>query len=90
MMQYQLDPKDTDAGEVIKEAMDWFREGIQGYDLAENQLIDAMRMVNAAVYGFISVEQAGMMTFERSTDESYLMMLEALIAGVWFIRGGGK
>lgn len=90
MMQFQLYPQDEDAGMVIKEVMDWFREGIQGYDLTENQLIDAMRMVNAAVYGFIIVEQAGMMTFERSTDESYLMMLEALIAGVWFIRGGRK
>ncbi len=65
MMQYQLHLKDKDANAVIKEAMGWFREGIQGYDLTENQLIDAMRMVNAAIYGFISVEQAGMMTFER-------------------------
>ena len=87
MMQYQLHPTDKDSAAVIQEVMSWFREGIQGYDLTENQLIDAMRMVNAAVYGFISVEQAGMMTFERSTDESYQMMLEALIAGVWFIRG---
>ena len=90
MMQYQLHPQDKDAGEVIQEAMGWFREGIQGYYLTENQLIDAMRMVNAAIYGFISVEQAGMMTFERSTDESYQVMLDGLIAAIWFIRGGIK
>ena len=90
IMQYQLHPTDKDAVEVIKQAMDWFREGIQGYDLTENQLIDGMRMVNAAVSGFISLEQAGMMTFERSADESFEVMLEALIAGIRFIRGGGK
>lgn len=88
MMQYQLYPQDKDGGVVIQEAMSWFREGIQGYDLTENQLIDAMRMVNAAVYGFISVEQAGMMTFERSTDESYEIMLDALIVAIEHIRGG--
>ncbi|MBV6627836.1 MAG: TetR/AcrR family transcriptional regulator [Rivularia sp. (in: Bacteria)] len=88
MMQYQLHPADKDANAVIQEAMGWFQEGIQGYDLTENQLIDAMRMVNAAVYGFISVEQAGMMTFERSTDESYQVMLDALIIGIEYIRSG--
>jgi len=90
MMQYQLYPTDEDAGAVIKEALGLFQQGIQGYDLTENQLIDSMRMVNAAIYGFISVEQAGMMTFERSTDESYQVMLDGLIAAIWFIRGGIK
>ena len=90
MMQYQLHPTDKDAGEVIQSAMSWFREGIRGYDLMEYQLIDAMRMVNAAIYGFISVEQAGMMTFERSTDESYEIMLDALIVGIEYIRNEEK
>ncbi len=90
MMQYQLHPTDKDAGVIIKEALSWFQQGIQGYDLTENQLIDAMRMVNAAVYGFISVEQVGMMTFERSTDESYEIMLDALIVGIEYIRSGEK
>ena len=49
-----------------------------------------MRMVNAAIYGFISVEQAGMMTFERSTDESYEIMLDALIVGIEYIRNEDK
>ncbi|MEM6751933.1 MAG: TetR/AcrR family transcriptional regulator [Cyanobacteria bacterium P01_C01_bin.38] len=90
MMQYQLHPTDKDANAVIKEALGLFEQGIQGYDLTENQLIDAMRMVNAAIYGFISVEQAGMMTFERSTDESYEIMLDALIVAIEYIRNTQK
>ena len=31
-----------------------------------------------------------MMTFERSTDESYEIMLDALIVAIGYIRGGDK
>ncbi|MEA5595116.1 TetR/AcrR family transcriptional regulator [Rivularia sp. UHCC 0363] len=86
MMQYQLHPTDADASAVIREALSLFQKGIQGYDLSKNQLIDAMRMVNAATYGFISIEQSGMMTFERSTDASYEIMLDALIFAIAHIR----
>lgn len=45
-----------------------------------------MRMLNAAIYGFIAVEQAGLMTLERSTDRSYDVMLDALIVAIKDIR----
>ncbi len=45
-----------------------------------------MRMLNASIYGFIAVEQAGLMTLERSTDQSYDVMLDALIVAIEYIR----
>lgn len=90
MMQYQLHLKDAEAAAVIREAQSLFQQGIQKYDLTENQLIDVMRMVNAAVYGFISLEQSGMMTFERSIDKSYEIMLDALTVAIEDIRNGEK
>lgn len=45
-----------------------------------------MRMVNAAIYGFIMREQAELMTIDRSTDESYEVMLDALLVAIAHIK----
>lgn len=77
-MQVQLQPSDPEAVKIIRQFLNFLRQTLDVYDLADAQLIDVMRMVNAAIYGFITIEQAGLMTLERSTDESYDVMLEAL------------
>ena len=41
-----------------------------------------MRMVNAAIYGFIMREQMDLMTLQRSTDESYNVMLKLLLIAI--------
>ncbi|MGV2828371.1 TetR-like C-terminal domain-containing protein [Myxosarcina sp. GI1(2024)] len=61
---------------------------MNAFELNETQLIDVMRMLNAAIYGFIAIEQAGLMTLERSTDQSYDVMLEAIIAAIEHIQKG--
>lgn len=86
MMQYQLQPTDPDAAALIKESLGLLKRSLQLYELNDDQLIDVMRMVNAAIYGFISLEQAGLMTLERSTDASYEVMVDALIAAIQHIR----
>jgi len=88
MMQYQLQPTEPDAAAIIQESLGFLKRSLQLYELNENQLIDVMRMVNAAVYGFISQEQAGLMTLERSTDASYEVMLDALIVAIKHISHG--
>jgi AcrR family transcriptional regulator len=88
MMQYQLQPTEPDAAAIIQESLGFLKRSLQLYELNENQLIDVMRMVNAAVYGFISQEQAGLMTLERSTDASYEVMLDALIVAIKQISHG--
>lgn len=86
MMQVQLQPTDPEASPIIQEALSFFRTGFESYDLSENQLIDVMRMVNAAVSGFIAVEQAGLLTLNRSTDASFEVMLDALFVAIQHIR----
>ena len=56
---------------VIHKLLAFLRQALSDYTLTDPQLIDVMRMVNAAIYGFIAIEQAGLMTIERSPDESY-------------------
>jgi AcrR family transcriptional regulator len=86
MMQVQLQPDDAEAGATIQQVLQFLQQALNAYDLSETQLIDVMRMVNAAIYGFISLEQAGLMTLQRSTDESYEVMLEGLIGAIEQIR----
>lgn len=86
MMQVQLSPTDPEASPIIQEALSFFRTGLESYEFTENQLIDVMRMVNAAVSGFIAVEQAGLLTLNRSTDASFEVMLDALFAAIEHIR----
>jgi len=85
-MQVQLQPTDPEASPIIQEALSLFRTGLESYDLSENQLIDVMRMVNAAVSGFIAVDQAGLLTLNRSTDASFEVMLDALFVAIEHIR----
>ncbi len=82
MMQTQLPPSDQEAALVLQQLLNFLRQALQAYDLSETQLIDVMRMINAATYGFIALEQAGLMTLERSADDSYNAMLQALIGAV--------
>lgn len=86
MMQVQLQPTDPEAAPIIQEALSFFRTGLESYGFTEDQLIDVMRMVNAAVSGFIAVEQAGLLTLNRSTDASFEVMLDALFVAIEHIR----
>ncbi len=68
MMQVQLSPSDLKAGTVIRELLGFLHRALSAYDLSETQLIDVMRMFNSATYGFIALEQKGLMTLERPDD----------------------
>ena len=88
MMRFHLQPTDPDAAALIQDSLGLLKKSLQLYELNDNQLIDVMRMVNAAIYGFISLEQAGLMTLGRSTDASYEVMLDALVVAIEHIRIG--
>jgi hypothetical protein len=60
-----------------------------GIDSTATQLIDVMRILNAAIYGFIAVEQAGMMTLDRSPDQSFEVMLDVLTEAIAHIQNHG-
>lgn len=86
MMQYQMRPTDPEEAKIIQNSLHFFQKSLQLYKLSEDALIDVMRMVNAAIYGFITREQQELMTLKRSTDQSYEVMLDALIVAIEYIR----
>jgi AcrR family transcriptional regulator len=86
MMQYQLRPTEPEEAQIIQESLRLFKKSLQLYELSDDALIDTMRMVNAAIYGFITREQSELMTLSRSTDRSYEVMLEALLVAIKYIQ----
>lgn len=86
MLQFQLNLNDPETSPLIQEVFRFLKRVLQPYNLNETKLIDAMRIVNAAITGFIAIEQAGLMTLERSTDASYQVMLDALVVAIQYIQ----
>lgn len=86
MMQFQLQPDDPESALVITESQSFFRVILGSKDISQTQLIDIMRMVNAAIVGFISLEQSGLLTLSRSTDESFEVMLDALYVAIEHLK----
>jgi AcrR family transcriptional regulator len=86
MMHYQMRPTDPEEAEIIGASLRFLQRSLQLYELNENGLIDVMRMINAAVYGFIIREQSELMTLTRSADASFEVMLEALLVAISHIQ----
>lgn len=86
MMQYQLRPTDPEEAALIQEALHLFQQTLRLEHFSPAALIDTMRMINAAIYGFILREQSDLMTLDRSPDASYDVMLTALWVAIEHIR----
>ena len=86
MMQFQLQPNDPESAAVIQESQDLFKTLLDSQNLSKTKLIDIMRMVNSTIVGFISLEQSGLLTLPRSTDDSFEVMLDALIEAIEYIK----
>ncbi|MBW4535557.1 MAG: TetR/AcrR family transcriptional regulator [Pleurocapsa minor HA4230-MV1] len=86
MMQFQLQPNDPESAAVIQESQALFKTLFDSPNLSKTKLIDIMRIVNSTIVGFISLEQSGLLTLPRSTDDSFEVMLDALIEAIEYIR----
>lgn len=86
MTQFQLQPEDRESALIIRESQGMFEALLDSQDLSKNKLIDIMRMVNSAIVGFISLEQSGLLTLPRSTDDSFEVMLDALLEAIEYIK----
>ena len=86
MMHYQMRPTDPEELEIIQNSLQFFQNSLQLYELRNDALVDVMRMVNAAIYGFIMREQSELMTIDRSAAESYEVMLNALLVAIAHIQ----
>lgn len=81
-----LKPTEPDCASIIQRIVAFYQRVLQPYKFTESETIHAMRMLNAAFYGFVATEQAGLLTLEPSTEESYEVMLNALIQAIQYIR----
>jgi AcrR family transcriptional regulator len=86
MMQYQLRPTDPEEAKIIQYSLGFFQELLKLSELSQGALVDTMRMVNAAIYGFILREQSELMTIDRDPDISYEVMLSALLVAIEYIQ----
>jgi AcrR family transcriptional regulator len=81
-----LQPTEPDCAPIIQSIVTFYRRVLQPYKFTESETIHAMRMLNAAFYGFVATEQAGLLTLEPSTEESYDVMINTLIQSIQYIR----
>jgi AcrR family transcriptional regulator len=81
-----LQPTEPDCSPIVQSIVAFYQRVLQPYRFTELETIHAMRMLNAAFYGFVATEQAGLLTLEPSTDESYDVMINALIQAIQYIR----
>ncbi len=86
MMQFQLQPDDPDSAAIIQESQGLFKALLDSQSLSKTKLIDIMRMINSAIFGFISLERSGLLTLPRSTDDSFAVMLDALLEAIEYIK----
>ena len=85
-MHYLMRPTDSEEAVSILRSLRFFQQALQLDGLSEAVLIDCMRMVNAAIYGFLNREQMELMTLSRSSDASYEVMLDALLVAIAHIK----
>ena len=85
MMQFQLQP-DPESALIIQEAQSFYTTLLDSQNISQAKSIDIMRMVNAAIVGFITMEQSGLLTLPRATDESFKVMLDALFVAIEYIE----
>ncbi|MBW4473898.1 MAG: TetR/AcrR family transcriptional regulator [Stenomitos rutilans HA7619-LM2] len=81
-----LHPTDPECVPIVQSILTFYRRVLQPYSFTQQETIHAMRMLNAAFYGFVATEQAGLLTLEPSTEESYDVMINALIKAIQYIR----
>jgi hypothetical protein len=81
-----LKPTEPDCAPIVQRIVTFYQRVLQSYNFPESETIHAMRMLNAAFYGFGATEQAGLLTLEPSTEDSYEVMINALIQAIQYIR----
>lgn len=84
---------DVDDADLARESDQLIRvigASLVGYGLVENTLIDAIRVVRAAVHGFILLELGGGFGLPKSITQSFEVLTETLVAGVNSLSAQGS
>ena len=55
---------------------------LRGYDLADDQLVDAIRAIRSAVHGFVMLELGGGFGLPDDLDQSFDVLITMLTRGL--------
>lgn len=66
----------------IERMLEFYTTMLKPFDLNSDEVVHTIRMLHAAIHGFIQAEQAGLFVFPQSVDESYERMINTLIDGL--------
>ena len=83
-MQRAPEDDDSEAADVARELVDAIIAALSGYGLSGDDAIHAIRVVRAALHGFVSLEQLGGFRIPISLDETYdrlVAMLDRSLSG---------
>ena len=83
-MQRAPEDDDSEAADAARELVDAIIAALSGYGLSGDDAIHAIRVVRAALHGFVSLEQLGGFRIPISLDETYdrlVAMLDRSLSG---------
>lgn len=77
-LQVAPDPSDAQAQEAAGQVLVVIESALRAYDLAGDDLTDAIRFVRSALHGFISLEHGGGFKQPRSLDATFQRVIAGL------------
>lgn len=81
LAQHPPAPDDTEAVAAAEAAVQVVADVLAGYDMADEDTIDAIRALRASIHGFVMLESAEGFGMPRETDRSFDAMILALTRG---------
>jgi AcrR family transcriptional regulator len=73
-------PDDTEHLDVAAEIIGMLAAALGEYRLSDTDMIDAIRMLRAAMHGFVTLETGGGFGIPRSVDATFARMIDSLDA----------
>lgn len=81
LAQHPPAPDDAEAVVAAEAAVQVVADVLAGYDMADEDRIDAIRALRASIHGFVMLESAGGFGMPRETNRSFDAMILALTRG---------
>jgi AcrR family transcriptional regulator len=83
-------PDDTEHQEVSGEIIAMLAAALSEYRLSDSDMIDAIRMLRAAMHGFVTLETGGWFGIPRSVDATFTRLIDSLDAAYRSWGGAGR
>jgi AcrR family transcriptional regulator len=90
LTQSGIDPNSTVQRTEAARAVEILGAAIRSYNVPDDRLVHAIRVVRAGLHGFADIEARGGFQMPLSVDESFLVLIEALDASLSSLGKGTK